>query len=201
MREFRTRKTSDEAIYNALKVGKDGNNLLVPKIVDLVEEKKSIASFLVWKTLKLGTGLKSADDFRKALKWSVFRISNWADDILGKPAFTVSTEGKEINLVVSTTNELTGKDGATTVEVFAGAARLRLEKCPAEVGPQLRLQYRGQPLGERLLIGMEPITDSDGILSVFHVEHDDDGLWLYGTHGCPDDLWNGDCRWVFALRK
>ena len=43
--------------------------------------------FQVWKTIKLGTGLRSADNFCKAIKSARMRIDGWADDILGKKEF------------------------------------------------------------------------------------------------------------------
>jgi hypothetical protein len=45
---------------------------------------------------------------------------------------------------------------------------------------------------------MEPVTDSDGNLNVFRIEHDDDGLWLHGSNGSPGVFWDGDDRWVFV---
>lgn len=156
----------------------------------------------ILKTIKVGTGLKSADDFRTALKAAGCRIGNWANDILGKPAFTVASQAGDIDLVVFTTAQLTGNEnGGTTKEVFAGAARLGLDKCLPEDGPQLRLQYLDQPLGEWLRIGMDPITDSDGELLVFHVDHDDDGLWLLTLCAHPGRRWFGGTRWVFRRRK
>jgi len=35
-----------------------------------------ISEFKVWKTIKLGTGLKTADDFRKAIKHGGMKIGN-----------------------------------------------------------------------------------------------------------------------------
>ena len=45
------------------------------------------------------------------------------------------------------------------------------------------------------------ITDSDGDLNVFHVEHDNDELWLNGNNGHPDNFWNSDYRFVFVRRN
>jgi len=45
------------------------------------------------------------------------------------------------------------------------------------------------------------VTDSDGNLNVFNVEHDDDGLWLNANYANPDNHWNGDNRWVFRRRN
>ncbi|MEK7086815.1 MAG: hypothetical protein AAB935_00975, partial [Patescibacteria group bacterium] len=70
-----------EAVWNKLG-GEDGVNRLLrgETVVRAVE-----FSFRVWKTIRLGTGLKTADDFRNALKASGNQISDWAKDILGHP--------------------------------------------------------------------------------------------------------------------
>lgn len=57
--------------------------------------------------------------------------------------------------------------------------------CPAEVGPQLRLQYPDQPLGgppfgEMVRIGMRSIQPEGGYMpEVFEVGHDSTGSWLH----------------------
>lgn len=157
-------------------------------------------TFSVFKTIKLGTGLKTADEFHKALGARGMIVDSWANDILSKPAFTVTGEETEVDLVVLATAQLTGnKAGGTTSEVFTGAQRLELEKCPAEVGPQLRWQYGDQPMGERLLIAMESITSSGGYPRVFDVGHGDDGLWLGGSYcGDSGSFWDADDQWVFV---
>lgn len=155
----------------------------------------------VFKTIKLGTGLKTADDFRKALKDGGFRISDWASDILGKPAFKTAAEKTEVNLVVVSVAELGFKQAARRDQIYDRAKEFGLQLCPPEVGPQLRLQYRDQPLNEWLFIGMEPIADSDGFLRAFDVLHDGDGLWLHCCCGLPDDLWYSGSRWVFLRGK
>lgn len=157
--------------------------------------------FPIWKTINLCTGLKAADDFRKAITSAGMKIGKWANDILGRPEFAVATEETEIDLVVVSVAELGFKGGVIRQDIFKRALALGLELCPNEVGPQLRLQYKDQPKGEWLLIGMEPITDSDGNLKVFNVEHDDNGLWLRSEYVSPVHFWDGDDRLVFARRK
>lgn len=151
-----------------------------------------------WKTIKLGTGLKTADDFRKALKASGFKIGDWANDILGKPAFTAASKEIELELVKVSVGELGFKNGATRQEIYQRAQELGLKTCPNEVGPQLRLQYKDQSNGEWLLVAMEPITDSDGDLGLFRVEHYGFGLWLNGGYDGPDDVWLADDQFVFC---
>lgn len=157
--------------------------------------------FKPWKTIKLGTGLQTADDFRRSLKQSGCKIGDWANDILGKRGFAVATKETEVDLVVVSVAELVFPNGATRQEIYQRAQQMGLELCPPEVGPQLRLQYKDQPNGDRLLIGMEPITGSGGNLGVFCVGRDDDELWLYGYDGYPDFFWHGYYRWVFLRRK
>ena len=140
-----------EAVINKLG-GEDGmKRFLSGELVVKEIERK----FNVWKTINLGTGLKTTDDFRKALKGRGFNIGNWADDILGKPAFTAAAEATEVDLVKVTVAELGFKKGARRDQIYERAKELGLELCAPEVGPQLRLQYQDQPNGEWLLIGME----------------------------------------------
>ena len=129
------------------------------------------------------------------------RIGDWVNDALGKPAFMASTEEAEVELVVASVAELGFKDGATLKDIYVRAQDLGLDLCPPEVGPQLRLQYTDQPKGEWLIIAMEPITDSDGDLSLLYVEHDGGGRWLRADYGHPGNVWSGYCRFVFLRRK
>ncbi|KKQ96707.1 MAG: hypothetical protein UT22_C0025G0001, partial [Parcubacteria group bacterium GW2011_GWC2_39_11] len=92
-------------------------------------------------------------------------------------------------------------DGATRQRIYGRANELGLDLCPAEVGPQLRLQYKDQPEEEHLIVAMNPIADSDGALELFLVERDDSGLWLDSYYDDPGYIWHAGSRFVFARRK
>ena len=169
----------------------------ITKVEVLLGEK---ISFNVWKTIKLGN-YKNADEFRKALKKNGFKIGDWANDILSKPAFTVAGASEEIQLVNVSVADLGFKNGATYKDICTKAKELGLELCPNEVGPQLRLQYKDQPKGEWLRIAMEPIIDSGGHLGIFNIVHYDGDLWLLGDYGDSVRFWNADYCFVFRLRK
>ena len=183
-----------EAVFNKLG-GDDGvRRFLAGELV----AKPVVRNWSAWKTIKLGTGIKDANDFRLAIKNAEMRINDWANDIIGKPEFTVIARETEVDLVKVTVGDLGFKDGARRDQIYDRAKELGLELCPPEVGPQLRLQYKDQPLNEWILIGMEPIRHSDGDLNVFNVEHRGGGLWLDGDFDNPDDVWYADSRWVFV---
>lgn len=152
-----------------------------------------------WKTIRLGIH-KHADEYREAIKTAGGRISDWADDILGKSAFTVIGQPTDIDLVIVTVAELGYEKGATRADIYKRAAEFGLEPCPAEVGPALREQYMDQPKGEWLLIAMEPILDSDGDPSIFAVGRDAHDLCLYSDYGRPGSLWSPVYRWVFVRK-
>lgn len=115
--------------------------------------------------------------------------------------FTASWTEEEVELVIVAVAELGFKEGATLRDIYERAASLGLGLCPAEVGPQLRLQYKNQPEDEWLRVAMEPITDSGGDLDVFGVGRGHVGLWLHGSDGHPDIFWSPGDRWVFVRRK
>ena len=177
--------------------GEEGKGLL-EKIADLIVSDETEQAFKVWQTIKLGTGLKTSDDFRKSLKANGMNVGDRASDILEKPDFTSAVGETEVDLVRVTVAGLGFKQGARRDQIYERARELGLELCPPEVGPQLRLQYKDQPIGEWLLIAMEPCTDSVGLLSVFGVGRGGGGLWLSGGCDDPGCFWGPGGRWVFV---
>lgn len=170
------------------------------QITQIEDYKPKVPFFKDLKTLKLGI-YKDADALRKALRTNGNSISDWANEILGKLAFTISSAEEEFQLVITSVANLGFKEGATYRNICAKAKELGLELCPGEVGPQLRLQYKNQPKGEWLRIAMEPITVSGSFLCIFEVENITGGLWLRCSDGRSDTFWGADISVVFCLRK
>ena len=71
--------------------------------------------------------------------------------------------------------------------------------CPAEIGPQLRLDYRDQPVGEALDIAMEPVATYSGALTILALVNFGSGLALIGGDGRSDATVPRARRFVFAL--
>jgi hypothetical protein len=159
--------------------------------------RKPIMERRPFATIKLGTH-KSVKDLRKALLDAGYRIGDWGDDILKR--INVASKPEDVDIVVVSVAELGFPNGATRAQIYEKALSMGLGLCPAEVGPQWRLQYADQPMGEWILVGMEPISDSGGSLKVFDVVRFEDGRWLYGNDGRPGGVWYGDLRWAFRRK-
>jgi hypothetical protein len=123
----------------------------------------------------------------------------------------------QVKTVVMSVADLGFSEGALTREIigsdqdrdlfghtapFTGGRgnRLGLELCPSDLGPNLRLEYKDQPLNERLHIAMKPITSSEGEPRIFVVANDSNGLSLDAARARPDDQWAPDDKFVFCLR-
>jgi len=83
---------------------------------------------------------------------------------------------------------------------FLGAAATHgLLPLTADVGPQLRVQYTDQPLGERLSIGMRPLRLSNEQI-VFMVNREGYLCWLDLGDGRPDSRIGHELLWTaFAI--
>lgn len=158
---------------------------------------RSLAKWSLWKTIQLGTH-ESVAALRQALIDADYKIGDWASDILNR--ITIASKPAKIELVCLTVAELGFPNRATRKQIYEKALSLGFELCPAEVGPQLRLQYTDQPLNEWLLVAMEPISDSDGSLRVFYVGHDEGGLWLLGGRADPGGFCGAGRVWVFGRK-
>jgi len=152
-----------------------------------------------FKIIEIGTH-KDVKSLRKTLEESGgARIGDWASSILNKTKLSKSKQS--LDLVVLTVKELGFPQGAQLKDIYEAAKNQGLDLCPAEVGPQLRVQYPDQPSGEWLVIAMEPIKDSDGVLGLFFVKHFVDDRWLRACNGYPGTHWHADFRFVFVRRK
>lgn len=155
---------------------------LLPENVKHIYEKFPDKKVFL-RDLELSPEIKNAKIAEKTLLEKGHQLSSWAEDILQKTPF--GGEKKTLKLVSFSVESLGFPHGATTKEIFDKAKKLGLELCPAEVGPQMRLNYTDQPINEYLYLAMEPITDSLGRPHVFWVARSDDGSWLRADLALP----------------
>lgn len=147
---------------------------------------RSAADVPTWKTIALGTFADSLA-LRSALDKKGCSVGGLAAEILARPAFVVGSTRTDVELVAVSAVELGFRtDVATLASIYARAQRFGFELAAAEVGPQLRLQYLDQPMGEFLIIGMEPIKTWSGEPVILNVANGGAGLILIGQDGRPD---------------
>ncbi len=166
-------------------------NLLGNKVVNKAE------IFPIWKSITIGG--KSSEQLLMKLEKGNFIVSDWAKDLINKPAFTTWSNPVEISLVRIKVRDLGFTVNPTTTQFFSRAKEMGLALCPAEVGPHLRLVFNNQSLGDCFWIAMEPICASDGRPNVFYVERDDSGdRWLRTGRAYPEGIWDIGCEFVFS---
>lgn len=144
--------------------------------------------------IEFDPSITNADVAERTLLENGCEITDWVKDILKKTPF--SGEKKSLKLVSFSIEGLGLPDGVTTREILNKAQKLGLELIPAEIAPQLRLQYKDQPIDEELVLAMEPLTDSNGDNLLF-VINQKNKPWL-GTTRSDSVRWNSSVSFVFA---
>jgi len=159
---------------------------------------RSAVDVPVWKTIAVGTFADSLS-LRNALRATGCRVGDSAGEILAPPAFTVSAAKADVGLVAVSVAELGFATGtASLAEIYARARQLGFGLAAAEVAPQLRLQYFDQPIGEFLIIGMEPIKRWTGDPVILTVVNGGSGLILIGQDGRADAEISVASRFLFV---
>lgn len=118
-------------------------------------------------------------------------------DVLEK--ITCSKKRVKIHLVDASFGDIGLTEGGTLAEFHAAVKQYGGTKCPAEVGPALRLLYKNQLLGERIMILMDAIIDSHGESNLFCLNLRRDGVWLTTDDGKPNNRFDPNLRIVFAI--
>jgi hypothetical protein len=155
----------------------------------------------VWKTITLGSFANSLA-LRNALDARGCNVGGLAAEVLARPDFVVKSAKTEMELVAVSAAELGFKtDTVTLAAVYARARQLGLGLAAAEVGPQLRLQYFDQPVGEFLIVGMEPIMTWSGEAVILNVANGGAGLVLIGQDGRAEAEISATSRILFVSSK
>jgi hypothetical protein len=150
-----------------------------------LHEVKAASELPIWKTITIGTH-RGVNAVRDAFDAARIAVGDSADEVLGRPAFTFANERRQLDLVLLSVAALGFGQGGTLADIHARAVRLGFELCPEEVGPQLRLQYLNQPVGEFLHVAMKPQRTYGGELIDFTLANSGAGLSLLGGSARPD---------------
>jgi hypothetical protein len=190
--EARAQCTARDVLQNRLRLKKTPSTS-TPQI-----PIRSALDVPVWKTITIGT---FADSFAltSALDAVGCGIGNLAGEILARPAFFLSATKRNADLFAVSAAELGFQtDTASLADIYARAQQLGFGLAPAEIAPQLRLQYFDQPIGEFLIIGMEPIKTWKGEPVILTVANGGARLILIGRDGSADAQIPVASRFLFA---
>jgi hypothetical protein len=159
---------------------------------------RSAVDVPVWKSVSIGT-FANAFALMGALDAVGCRVGNLAGEVLARPAFSLSVTKTNVDLIAVSPAELGFQaDAASLGEIYARARQLGFGLAPAEIAPQLRLQYFDQPIGEFLVIGMEPIKTWEGEPVILTVANGGAGLLLIGQDGNADAQMSSRSRFLFV---
>nr|WP_167767833.1 hypothetical protein [Bradyrhizobium frederickii] len=151
-----------------------------------------------WKTITIGT-FADPLKLRNELDSKGCSVGGQAAEVLARPTFTVSSQKTNVELVDLSPAQLGfTSDNVTLANVYARVQQLGFQLAAAEVGPQLRIQYFDQPIGEFLIIGMDPIKTWSGEPIILNVANGGAGLILIGQDGRPEADIPVSSRFIFV---
>lgn len=150
------------------------------------------------KRMECTIGGKTKDRLKQELRAKNITISEYAEDMMDSRDFTTSETQERLDLIRLTVQDIGFPSGATTDQIYQRAQDLGLELCPAETGPNLRLQ---NSTPDWTLVAMKQITDRNGRPNVFSLDQHFHGLRLSHYWAIPDRKWYPHSRFVFRLRK
>ncbi|MEH2500419.1 uncharacterized protein YjiS (DUF1127 family) [Bradyrhizobium sp. AZCC 1678] len=147
---------------------------------------RSAVDVPTWKKITVGT---FSDSFalRDALNAAGCGVGGTAEEVLARPAFSLSATRTDVELLAVSAAELGFQAETVSLgQIYARAQQLGFALAAAEIGPQLRLQYFDQPIGEFLIIAMEPIKTWKGEPVILTVANGGAGLILIAQDGRID---------------
>lgn len=153
--------------------------------------------FKVRGTIRLGTGLRTATDFRKSIKAAGGYTGDPSDHILEDIAFTVSPKEAEVDLVIASVAEFGLGYRMRLRDIYSSILDLGYGLLSIEAGPQTLLQCGNQlRKGDVYHFAMEPVICPDYRHRIFTLAHDADGKLCLGGSG--PSLYSPDTLFLFS---
>jgi hypothetical protein len=178
--DARAQCTASDVLQNQLRRNK------IPAPIKPQVQIRSAVDTPVWKKITVGS-FSDLLALRNALNTVGCGITDSAEEILARPTFTLSVTKTDVELLAVSAAELGFQsETASLGQIYGRAQQLGFELAAAEIAPQLRLQYFDQPIGEYLIIGMEPIKTWKGEPVILTVANGGAGLILIGQDGRAD---------------
>ena len=154
------------------------------------------------RTMEISIGGLSKEQLAEKVK-SARSVSPYAKRLMKHESFTTLPVAMITRQIVLTPEDLGFTDRPTIAEMLdndrlaewsrANLPGWRVELNPPEVGPQLALQYKGQPQNEFLWVAMERIPGSGGRPYIFYLEWNDENICSLDAHWTyPYALWRLD---------
>ena len=148
---------------------------------------------------KIEFGGKTVPQLLAELSAHDIQVGSWAHAMFQSPDFITHENPSPISLALVKVADLGLHTMATTEQVFAAAERRGLGRVPAEVAAYLSIAYPNQPVGELIVIGMDPIVFENGTQDVFNLRRINNGQWLNHTRTGHDDGWSPGTKVVLSL--
>ncbi|MBU3934801.1 hypothetical protein KKC00_02470 [Patescibacteria group bacterium] len=199
--------TPSQIAHTQSEVNEDTKVYIGPLFTNIFQQLKDLehvyTAFPEGKIVRstIDIGGKTKNELVAEMKGKNIQISGYTQSMLDSKDFTTAKKAEPTDLVRLKVGDLRLEGNPTTEQIYTKIQEFGLELCPAEVGPQYRLQYADQPADEYLYIGMKQITDSGGGPSVFKLYRGDAELWLSHCWAEPTRKWHSDSQFVFRLRK
>jgi hypothetical protein len=192
--DARAQCSAQDVLQNQLTFKKTPSANMPPILV------RSAAAVPVWKTITVGT---FANSFALGNALNAAGCGgNSIAEIIARPTFTLSVTKTDVELIAVSAAELGFQtDTAPLASIYARARELGFGLAAAEVAPQLRLQYFDQPIGEFLIVGMQPIKTWNGEPVILNVANGSAGLILVSQDGSADAEIPVVSRFLFVRSK
>ena len=162
--------------------------------------------------MKLRIGGHSANALLDRLQSTGVELNDFAKKYISDLRYSVTSVSTPLEIRFITAEELGFSEGATLNEIFAAAAKVGLELCPADTALYLRLVYTDQEetKGDVLTIGdcpegtitiaSRPVSNVAGIHKGFYLRKAAGQLWLRG-YECDDaHVWPAISMFAFAVK-
>lgn len=145
----------------------------------------------------------TGEDWITRLESKGFRVGDYAKQTLRTPSFK-PTSGMTTEVAVLR-GGIFHDDDRTTSKICAFAAKRMLGAPNAEVACLIREKFTNkeiEAMGLMYIVAMhEPVSDSDGLPSLLVAFRNDDGHWLDAYDDRPDDRWDRDDGFAFAVSQ